>query len=159
MSQSSPELWWQSNVENFTHLTAPKLPFGVRSGVSFTAICVNVPHHLQYLLSSFLAAGGHILKMNLPTQKDSRGFVATLKSVAALVEQKGLGRTKVFVNATGLGARSLVGDEDVFPTRGQTVLVKAESKFAKTTDQNSYVIPRPGSGTTILGGTRENGNW
>lgn len=65
----------------------------------------------------------------------------------------------LYVNATGLGARELVPDERMYPIRGQTVLVKGEAKEAKTTDQNRYVIPRPGSGTTILGGTREVGVW
>lgn len=65
----------------------------------------------------------------------------------------------LFVNATGLGARSLVPDEFLYPVKGQTVLVKGEAREAKTTDRNRYVIPRPGSGTTILGGTREVGVW
>ncbi len=76
-----------------------------------------------------------------------------------LVKLDGQREEHIVVNATGLGARYLVGDEDVFPTKGQTVLVKGESRFAKTTDKNHYVIPRPGSGTTILGGTREDENW
>lgn len=65
----------------------------------------------------------------------------------------------IFVNASGLGAKELVPDDAVFPVRGQTVLVKGEAKYAKTMNENKYVIPRPGSGTTILGGTREVGNW
>lgn len=97
-----------------------------------------------------------MLKARLPTQKD---FAKALKSATTLVNEHERGGVMAFVNASGLGARCLVGDEDVFPTRGQTVLVRGESKSAKTTDRNSYVIPRPGSGTTILGGTREDLIW
>ena len=87
------------------------------------------------------------------------GFLGVLKSVTSQANWQGTSNIRAFVNATGLGARSLVGDENVFPTKGQTVLVRGELTFAKTTDRNLYVIPRPGSGTTILGGTREDGNW
>jgi len=97
-----------------------------------------------------------VLKARLSTQK---GFAEALDSATALSKRNGLGDIYAYVNAPGLGARMLVGDRSVFPTRGQTVLVKGESKFAKTTDRNRYVIPRPGSGTTILGGTREDGIW
>lgn len=65
----------------------------------------------------------------------------------------------IFVNASGLGAKVLVPDDAMFPVRGQTVLVKREARYAKTMNDNRYIIPRPGSGTTILGGTREVGNW
>lgn len=65
----------------------------------------------------------------------------------------------MFVNACGLGAKELVPDDGMVPVRGQTVLVRGEAKHAKTMNENRYAIPRPGSGTTILGGTREVGNW
>ncbi len=128
----------------------------MESGVRFTTICINVPRHLQYMLSSFLIGGGKLHKSLLPTQK---GLAEALNSATALSKRSELGEVYAFVNASGLGARVLVGDESVFPTRGQTVLVKGETAFAKTTDRNSYVIPRPGSGTTILGGTREDHVW
>ena len=35
-----------------------------------------------------------------------------------------LAEAEVVINATGLGARELVGDERVYPLRGQTVLVE-----------------------------------
>lgn len=55
-------------------------------------------------------------------------------------------------------------DEAVFPVRGQTVLVKGEAQGVSTSvggagGGTAYVIPRGGSGTTILGGTREVGKW
>lgn len=72
---------------------------------------------------------------------------------------------KLVVNATGLGARSLIGVEDpkVFPARGQTVLVRApgvrtnygsrdHEKLPK--GESLYIIPRPSpDGLVILGGT------
>ncbi|KAI6909011.1 hypothetical protein KC318_g18592, partial [Hortaea werneckii] len=56
----------------------------------------------------------------------------------------------------------LCGDEAMYPIRGQTVLVKGEAERIRTQlgeGYNAYCIPRPGSGTTILGGTKEANNW
>jgi hypothetical protein len=50
----------------------------------------------------------------------------------------------------------------MYPIRGQTVLVKGEAASTRTREGDGYTaycIPRPGSGTTILGGTKEKGNW
>lgn len=71
------------------------------------------------------------------------------------------------VNCTGLSARKFVGEVEaakLYPVRGQTVLVRGEAKMARTYlpseedcpgDELAYVIPRPGSGTTILGGCKQ----
>ena len=104
----------------------------------------------------FLAAGGKLIKARLPTDK---GLSGALRSAASLAGNPEPHEGLIFVNASGLGARKLVPDEAMFPVRGQTVLVKGEAKYAKTMNENRYVIPRPGSGTTILGGTREVGSW
>lgn len=68
----------------------------------------------------------------------------------------------LFINATGLGAKRLAQDERVFPTKGQTVLVEGEARMARTRKGNGYIaytIPRPGSGTTVLGGCNDPHNW
>lgn len=92
----------------------------------------------------------------MPTDRD---FVGALEFATVLAKENGVQEVKAFVNASGLRAGELMIDEAMFPTKGQTILVKGESKLAKTTDKNRYVIPRPWSGTTILGGTREDGEW
>jgi D-amino-acid oxidase len=83
------------------------------------------------------------------------------------------------INATGLGAKTLVGvqDETVYPIRGQTVLVKSDLAggtgkrcYMGTRNltvgpkgkpaESSYIIPRPGpSNTMILGGTFLKNEW
>ena len=110
----------------------------------------------MYLLSSFLSAGGKLVKARLPIDK---GLPGALRSAAYLARSQEPYEELIFVNASGLGAKELVPDDAMFPVRGQTVLVKWEAKCAKTMNENRYVIPRPGSGTTVLGGTREVGNW
>jgi D-amino-acid oxidase len=72
------------------------------------------------------------------------------------------------VNATGILASKLGGVEDrnVFPTRGQTILVRNEcSKMyfrsaGRTNDREpTYIIPRAYGGGTILGGSRQPDDW
>lgn len=155
-SEISPQLWWRSIVENFSYLPANQFPEGIQLAVGFTTICINVPRHLNYLLSTFLAMGGKLVKARLPTDK---GLPGALRFAASLAMSQEPHERLICVNASGLGAKALVPDDAMFPVRGQTVLVKGEAKYAKTMNENKYVIPRPGSGTTILGGTREVGNW
>jgi hypothetical protein len=76
-----------------------------------------------------------------------------------------IGQVDLVINATGLGAKSLIGVQDpkVFPARGQTVLVKAPNVLTnfgcRDTDflpkgESMYIIPRPSpEGHVILGGT------
>ena len=103
------------------------------------------------------------MKAQLPTEQ---GLGGTLRAATELLregeggEGNGGVEVDVWVNTTGLSAKWVCGDESMFPVKGQTVLVKGEAKGARTwVDKDSYVIQRPGSGTTILGGTREVGNW
>jgi D-amino-acid oxidase len=70
------------------------------------------------------------------------------------------------VLATGLSSKNFLPEEEaekLYPIRGQTVLVKGEAPKAVThvfsSKEISYVVPRPGSGTTILGGCKQAGNW
>jgi glycine/D-amino acid oxidase-like deaminating enzyme len=74
------------------------------------------------------------------------------------------------INATGLGARTLLGVEDslVHPVRGQTVLVKAphvrkninHKDAHERPEEKCYIIPRPGpEGHVILGGVQQAGRW
>lgn len=64
------------------------------------------------------------------------------------------------VNCTGLGAKTLGGvqDDNMFPTRGQTLIVKGPTIRETTTYLGkgfiTYVIPRS-DGTVILGGTAQ----
>jgi D-amino-acid oxidase len=66
------------------------------------------------------------------------------------------------VNCTGLDARELVGDEGLFPIRGQIVRVTPghATRFIQDADDPrapTYIIPRPDC--TVLGGSSEVGEW
>ncbi|KAI9808393.1 MAG: hypothetical protein M1827_007490 [Pycnora praestabilis] len=161
IAQGTSSLWWRSLVHSFKPIPASSLPPGVHYGVSFTTVTVNVPTYLSYLLSTFTSRGGSLIRLALPVNES---FSSNLKRAADAAATAGKGKVDVFVNATGLGAREvgLGSDETIFPTRGQTVLVKGEADMVRTRlghDSVAYVIPRRGGGGTILGGCKQVGSW
>lgn len=98
------------------------------------------------------------MSIRLPTD---HGLAAALESVQDLLSGSHI---HAFINATGIGAKALAGDANIEALRGQTVLVRGEAKRITTRlgkDKNDIraIIPRPGSGTTIVGVSREPGVW
>lgn len=66
------------------------------------------------------------------------------------------------VNCTGLGAGKLVHDPAVFPTKGQTIIVRGQAARIATRSGDGWealVIPRPGANETLLGGCKIAGDW
>lgn len=86
------------------------------------------------------------LEAQVPVVRRSVGSLEEALAVAPLV-----------VNAAGLAARTLAGDEAVFPARGQIVLVRNPGLTESVRTPGAYVHPR--SSDVVLGGTFEPGNW
>ncbi|KAK5164412.1 hypothetical protein LTR04_001921 [Oleoguttula sp. CCFEE 6159] len=168
-------LWWSTHVQSFQHLNPSTTPPNVTFAISFTSIAVNVPQHLSHLLQRIRNLGGTLIKHKLPT---ASGLVSALSAAETrLPSSNGIGDPSTatptpspvhaFVNATAMGARTLCADTSLYPIRGQTVLVRGEAAAIRTrhgtaSDNSPYIaycIPRPGSGTTILGGTNARGMW
>jgi D-amino-acid oxidase len=148
-------LWWKSHVDDFRILSDLERPEGTVFGVEWTSFCINVPQYLQYLLREVRMQGGRIIHTILPSEE---GLPLALNTARIAVG----GNADLFINATGLAAGKLCRDLFVYPTRGQTVLVQGEAKIARTRKGDGYIaytIPRPGSGTTVLGGINDPGNW
>ncbi|KAF2232640.1 nucleotide-binding domain-containing protein [Viridothelium virens] len=153
-SHPVPELWWAPHVHSFRTLSDAGLPPTAHTGVAFTTLALNVPVYLAHLLARIRSLGGRVVRFRLPTHG---GLALALDRVDAVLEP-----ATAYVNCTGLGARTLVPDSAVYPVRGVTVLVKGEASGVRVLegkDAVGYVIPRKGSGTTVLGGTKEGGKW
>lgn len=165
------ELWWAPHVKHFqqeslvtgfvaeVNAKAHGKVKPIDNAISYTSISINAPQYLLYLQARALRFGIVVIKSQLPSDK---GFDHALTAAEALAHSKGRAPAALFVNATGLGAYKLCNDHTMFPIRGQTVLVKGEAIAERTRSGNeyaSYCIPRPGSGSTILGGTRQKGEW
>ncbi|NWJ04995.1 OXDD oxidase, partial [Crypturellus undulatus] len=65
----------------------------------------------------------------------------------------------IVVNCTGIGAHQLVGDQELFPVRGQVLKVHAPwvKNFVRDGDGLTYIYP--GISNITLGGTREKEIW
>lgn len=130
----------------FKYLEKNDLVPETQSGVTFKTITIDSPIYLNYLLSRFLSKGGSIV----------RGAVQHINQVVeggASIFSGGSGKpaTKpdAIVLCAGLGARFLGGveDKDMYPIRGQTLLIRAPwLRFGRTVSSKdglwTYIIPR-----------------
>ena len=99
---------------------------------------------MPYLVARFRRLGGRIER----------------RSLSALSEL--YREDRLIVNCTGLGARDVVGDRELYPIRGQVVKVRAPDVERALLDEAgplglAYVLPR--SDGCILGGTADVNDW
>ena len=171
-------------VLNFKSLPPDALPNGVGEGHTFTTIMINTPMYLQYLFDTATNLGATMIRETLPKSSTLAGALRHARDTLRFrnIHPRSTNafspsdpKIDAFVNATGLGARTLVPDDAMYPIRGQTVTVTGEAKHITTLVLNdtssdrkfleplepniTYVLPRLYSGTTILGGTNQEGNW
>ncbi|KAF7916303.1 hypothetical protein BELL_0693g00040 [Botrytis elliptica] len=137
---------------------------GVRKGVQFETVCVDVDIYLRYLMQRIEQRGGKLIRGEIETKEGLEGVVRGCRDVLAGEN------IDVLINCTGLSAARFVGEEEaekMFPVRGQVLLVRGETRVCKTFvgdlgvrgDELLYVIPRPGSGRSVVGGVKEANTW
>ncbi|KAJ3110512.1 hypothetical protein HDU96_006516 [Phlyctochytrium bullatum] len=150
--------WYSRITPGYAPVHDSELPAGKKFGITFETVTMNVPKYMGWLWAQFRAAGGKVVGKELGRVEE------------AFEVQK---RTDVVVNCCGYGALTLGGVEDVkvYPTRGQTILVKAPQvkrtigtalasgsyrpkSASEETSKVTYVIPRE-DGIVVLGGTYE----
>jgi D-amino-acid oxidase len=143
-------LWWKGYVLDFRVLEKRELPEGVRHGVGYTTFAINPTAYMQYLLRKCCELGVREVRRELLSLSEA----STLPEVGAGIA--------AVMNCTGMGARKLANDENMYPIKGQTVLVRGECaaiKFRKTeSGWQDAVIRRPGEGT-ILGVSKDKNDW
>ncbi|GIF72439.1 FAD-dependent oxidoreductase [Asanoa siamensis] len=108
----------------------------------FTAPAVEMVPYLAHLRARFEAGGGTLDRRRVARFDDLDG--------AALV-----------VNATGLGAARLTGDQRLYPIRGQAVVVANPGLTTSIRDEHHPLGPvyiHPRSRDVVLGGTFEVGD-
>jgi hypothetical protein len=161
--------WYASYVPNFEMLDSETFPDGTRIGFKYTSFVANVPQYLVYLLKTAKELGANVIQQNLPT---TSGLLEALVTATDVVRERSstTESISIFVNATGLGSLNLVPDPTMFPIRGHTVIVSGEAKRITTINFKSnpekpsepvitYILPRAKSNTTVIGGTKQSGNW
>jgi len=123
---------------------------GSTAGYTFNTVTLNTPAYLNWLLARFLSGGGTTKRLNL--QHISQVFDTTTDPAAIIA-------------CPGIGARFLGGieDKDVYPLRGQTVVLRAPwIKYGRTLSGADglyiYMMPRC-TGDVIVGGKKVPDDW
>ncbi|KAJ7207059.1 hypothetical protein GGX14DRAFT_635946 [Mycena pura] len=147
-------------MPDYKPIPPSELPLHCAQGISFSTLTIDSPVYLNYLMSRFLAAGGSIVR-------------GTVQHIAQVVEggagifngRKCLSPPAAVIVCVGLEARNLGGveDKDMYPIRGQTVLLRAPwIKFGRAISSKdglwTYIIPRR-SGDIIVGGIKVENDW
>lgn len=133
--------WWASVVPGF-RVAVADAPFV--SAWEFSVPFVEMPTYLEWLRSQVLSAGGTVFS----------GRASDFEELAQWAP--------VVVNASGLAARRLCGDDAVRPARGQVVRVSNPGLSLSVRDEDNplgktYIHPR--SRDVVLGGTYELDRW
>ncbi len=134
-----PPSWWES-YDFVRRLGPDDTPAGYAGGWSIDGFMIEPSIYLSWLTDRLADRGVEILT----------------RDVGALADPDG----DAVVNCTGLGAARLTGDDQMFPIRGQVVVVANPGVHDATADECdpdriAYVYPR--SRTVVLGGTRQAG--
>ncbi len=135
--------WWADAVPTVRQATADELPEGFTFGWIFDAPVIDTRVYLPWLVQRVRDAGVAI----------------HTRRVTSLAEP--LAHADVVVNCTGLGARELCRDPEMFPIRGQLAHVAAvglEDVLLDELDGDgiAYVVPR--GDDMVLGGTATEGD-
>eukprot|EP00026_Physarum_polycephalum_P013333 Phypoly_transcript_13723.p1 GENE.Phypoly_transcript_13723~~Phypoly_transcript_13723.p1 ORF type:complete len:336 (-),score=42.68 Phypoly_transcript_13723:35-1015(-) len=140
---SEPE--WKEYVPTLQRAAKEDLPETFTHGFSIIGIVADTDLYLDFLMDKFVRRGGTII------QKE-------VNNIDELFT-----KYNIVINCSGLGARELVNDDTIYPTRGQTVIVKnKEHSHSLMYDGYKpedlvYIVPR--TRTTVLGGTAQANNW
>lgn len=131
--------WWHTAVPDFQRVPVEQLPPSYVDGYLLEVPTVDMPRHLGWLGDRLAEHGVGVEVRRLERLEEARGGVV--------------------VNCTGLGSRELLPDPDLFPVRGQVVLVEQfgldEWLLDDTSGELTYLAPR--EETVVLGGTSQQG--
>jgi D-amino-acid oxidase len=136
---------WTGAVGEIRRARADELPPGYAYGLRYVVPLVEMPVYLPRLYRTVREAGaGHV-------QRRLTGLGEVLDLAPDCV-----------LNAAGLAAGDLVGDDSTFPIRGQIVRVTNPGLTLSVRDEHhpggrAYVHPR--TEDCILGGTLQVGEW
>ncbi|WP_213004445.1 FAD-dependent oxidoreductase [Paractinoplanes toevensis] len=133
------------SLPTFRPCPPAELPQGFVTGWRYRVPVIDMPPYLKALRQRFEAGGGTL----------SRGRLGSLAEVTA--------EAGIVVNCTGIGARDLVPDTQVHPSRGRLVVVGnpqgRKTFFAEYTtgEQHDMTYVFPHGATLVLGGSMEKG--
>ena len=133
--------WFKDKLPFFANMPTEELPPDARDGWIMDVPIVAPPRYLQSLQEQFLEAGGKLEVRD----------VASLDDLAD--------NSRLLVNCTGAWAKYVTPDPEVFPIRGQTLLVDAPQIRSGTmrARDDTYLFPR--NDGILLGGIYQYNSW
>ncbi|XP_034015779.1 D-aspartate oxidase [Thalassophryne amazonica] len=135
--------FWSETVFGFRVITDMELKRfpGYKFGQAFTTLKCECSNYLPWLEKRFRKAGGQVVQRK----------VDSLQELSTSYD--------IIVNCSGLGSRTLVGDPEVYPVRGQVLKVEAPWLKHFIRDGNGFSYIYPGVHSVIVGGTRQQHDW
>ncbi|XP_073339070.1 D-aspartate oxidase [Pagrus major] len=135
--------FWSDYVIGFRFMTEGELKRfpDHKFGQAFTTIKCECSSYLPWLEKRFRKAGGHVEQRK----------INSLQELSSSYD--------IIVNCSGLGSRTLVHDNQVYPVRGQVLKVEAPwlQHFIRDGDGKTYIYP--GIHSVTVGGTRQEQDW
>jgi hypothetical protein len=144
-------VWFSSIVPELHILADHELPQDseIAAGISYQTFCVSPNQFLTHRLQLCKELGAET-----KTRK--------VKSLGEVFEPDLCPDAAGVINCTGIGARELVPDDNVFPTKGQTIIVQGKAQkiaIRSGGKWENHVVPHPGSNTTLLSGCKLANDW
>lgn len=132
--------WFKDLLDYCKPMSAEQLPEGCVSGWVSDVPLVQTPVYLEYLLKRFYALGGELEE----------------REVQSLDE---LSDHNLIINCTGVSARDIANDTEVYPVWGQVILANAPhiTESIMHDEQHTYIFPRKDG--VILGGIYLPNRW
>jgi D-amino-acid oxidase len=127
--------------------TEKVLPKGYNFAHEMDIFIIETPIFTPFLMKKFLAKGGKITEQTIT---DFEGFMNN-------------NQNKIVINCTGLAAKELVNDTELFPIQGQIVKIEKQKNVNRAVFDDgehnavAYIIPR--TDAVILGGTAVANNY
>ncbi|KAG9188078.1 hypothetical protein G6011_02001 [Alternaria panax] len=163
LTEETGKVWYDQLVGGLRNLGEKELPKGAQFGWEYPSVFrINTQVYLQWLQAQALSKGITLVRRHYPSVAD------------VLADHPS---TTLLINCTGLGSLKLsdINDTNLYPTRGQTLLVAEPKKpisrmyemelvkyfrSPKRIDPTTtYVFSRPLGGGVILGGSRQDNDW
>lgn len=143
-----PRPYWAKDAYHPRDLDDSELPTGYRSGLAVTVPFIHSGIYLQRLVDRFRSAGGELVQRTLSSLEDLDG-------------ESRAEAPRAIVNCSGLGARELAQDAEVFGIRGQLAVLRNQPGLRCIGDDFTYhpepVYIFPRDDEVMLGGTAEHG--
>ncbi len=135
--------WWIESVRSFRYADANELPESYVEGYIIEVPLIEAPVYMDYLVTQFKNRGGEIQSLE-----------SKIESLSELYFE-----TDILINCSGIGAKQVCNDEDVYPIRGQNVRMTNPGitrSFLEAVEP-SYLFARKND--CIVGGTAQDNNW